>query len=62
MSVAIRDFDDEYTEWVMKITKFIVYGPTLNRYHFFVDGQYYAAISLEIDLSLILTPGPMNRR
>ena len=27
----------------MKITKFIVYGPIMNRYHLFVDGQYYAA-------------------
>ena len=27
----------------MKITKFIVYGPIMNRYHLFEDGQYYAA-------------------
>ena len=41
-SVAIQDLDED-TEWVMKITKFIVYGPILNRYHLFVDGNYYAA-------------------
>ena len=43
-TVVTRDFDSEDTEWVMKITKFIVYGPIMNRYHLFVDGQYEATL------------------
>ena len=41
-TVVIKD-SKHNLEWVVTITAFIAYGPVQNRFHLFLDGEYFAA-------------------
>ena len=40
--VIVSDYDQPQ-EWVMQVTAILVYGPICNKYHHFLDGNYYVA-------------------
>ena len=43
--VIVSDAESEGTEWLVHLTDIIVYGPIMNKFYYFLNGTYFAAIS-----------------